>query len=56
MDSRVTKLVKKGLSRDVAQKLVDAGLTTPALIRVATQEELDAADVTTQDVAAIRET
>ena len=55
MDTRVKKLTRKGLTEEVSQKLVDAGLTTPALIRVATQEELDAANVTAEDVVVIRE-
>jgi len=54
MDARVRKLKHKGLSVETAQKLVAAGLGTPALIRVAAQKELDDAGVTADDVVAIR--
>ena len=54
MDARVRKLTQIGLSKDVAKKLVAAGLATPALIRVATKKELDAAGVKASDVVAIR--
>lgn len=54
MDARIKKLTVLGLSQEVAQKVVAAGLSTPALIRAASQEELEAADVTADDVAAIQ--
>lgn len=54
MDARVKKLIVLGLSSEVAQKVVAAELSTPALIRAASQGELEAAGVTADDVAAIQ--
>lgn len=54
MDARVKKLTVLGLSVEVAQKVVAAGLTAPALIRAASQEELEAAGVTSEDVEPIQ--
>ena len=54
MDARVKKLTVLGLSVEVAQKVVGAEMMTPALIRAASQEELEAADVTADDVAVIQ--
>ena len=54
MNPNVSKLVMLGLSRGVAQKLVDAGLSTPALIRVASRKELRGAGLTGKDIATVR--
>ena len=51
-DKRIIKLVKLGISSEVAQDLVDAGYSTPKLIKATTAEQLENA-IGSENVATV---
>ena len=52
-DPRMTKLKMKGLAKDVAQGLVEAGLATPKLVKAAQDSAIEAA-VGSENLTAVR--
>lgn len=54
MQTQESKLMKQGLDPIIAAKLVDAGLTTPKMIKAASAQELEAA-VGSENVAVVEQ-